>query len=168
MRLTVFSFMALVLLSISASAQQGNEGLLEKLRALEGEIVSLKDQISKSISPKGIIAAFNLDNCPPGWGEFTGLNGRVIVGAGQGVGLSARTRGDTGGAESVILSIDQMPSHHHGIQLGNNTRTGPDDWVQHADPRGGIWPVGNTKNTGGNAPTQLMQPYFVLKYCQRQ
>ena len=42
------------------------------------------------------------------------LRGRTAVGAGSGVGLTARAAGQRGGAESHVLSIAQMPSHAHG------------------------------------------------------
>src|SRR5690606_32136184 len=43
--------------------------------------------------------------------------GRSPLGAGQGAGLTARTAGATGGAETVTLTINQLPSHHHPMQL---------------------------------------------------
>ncbi|BAY23704.1 phage tail collar domain-conataing protein [Calothrix sp. NIES-2100] len=41
--------------------------------------------------------------------------GRVGVGAGQGTGLTNRTVGQTGGQETVILNVSQIPSHNHGV-----------------------------------------------------
>ena len=41
------------------------------------------------------------------------LRGRVPIHAGQGNGLSARTLGETGGAETVSLTTAQLPSHSH-------------------------------------------------------
>jgi len=41
------------------------------------------------------------------------LRGRVPVGSGQGAGLSNVRLGQNGGAESVSLSVDQMPPHTH-------------------------------------------------------
>ena len=40
--------------------------------------------------------------------------GRAIIGAGTGGGLTARTLGGTGGAESVALAEAELPSHSHG------------------------------------------------------
>ncbi|MCE7992638.1 MAG: phage tail protein [Roseivirga sp.] len=41
------------------------------------------------------------------------LQGRVAVGAGRGVGLTPRSQGQFGGAESVTLNTAQMPAHNH-------------------------------------------------------
>lgn len=41
------------------------------------------------------------------------LRGRVLVHIGQGLGLTARTLGGTGGLESVALTENQMPLHTH-------------------------------------------------------
>lgn len=41
------------------------------------------------------------------------LQGRVPVGAGQGLGLSPYNVGETGGVESVALAINTMPQHSH-------------------------------------------------------
>jgi microcystin-dependent protein len=43
------------------------------------------------------------------------LRGRVAVGAGQGPGLSQYDEGQTGGAETTILTPANMPQHHHTI-----------------------------------------------------
>lgn len=53
----------------------------------------------------------------PGDGSTTfnvpDFRGRSIFGAGQGAGLTLRGRGDTGGAESVVLTEAQLAEHTH-------------------------------------------------------
>lgn len=44
------------------------------------------------------------------------LGGRVAVGQGKGTGLSDRQLGQTGGAERVSLTEQQMPVHTHDLQ----------------------------------------------------
>ncbi len=39
--------------------------------------------------------------------------------------------------------------HTHSVQLGNNTGSGPDNWVMHCDPHGGDW--GHSTTTTGYA-----------------
>ena len=41
------------------------------------------------------------------------LQGRIPIGAGQGLGLTPYNIGDTGGVESVTLAINTMPQHTH-------------------------------------------------------
>jgi microcystin-dependent protein len=43
------------------------------------------------------------------------LRSSAVLGAGTKPGFSTRNLGDTGGQESVTLSVNQMPSHGHGI-----------------------------------------------------
>jgi microcystin-dependent protein len=43
------------------------------------------------------------------------LRGRMVVGAGQGEGLTDRTLGARGGAEAVALAVAEMPHHGHGF-----------------------------------------------------
>jgi microcystin-dependent protein len=54
---------------------------------------------------------FNLPNMP----------GRLPMGAGAGAGLTARTRGQTGGAETVALTTAQLPAHNHGVSDPGHT-----------------------------------------------
>ena len=47
------------------------------------------------------------------------LRGRFIIAAGQGSGLTNRTHGTTGGAETVTLGVSEMPAHTHGGATGS-------------------------------------------------
>lgn len=58
--------------------------------------------------PAGAVMAFNLNNCPSGWSPLAGAQGRFVVGVGNGY-----SRGDTGGANTVALTVGQLPSHNH-------------------------------------------------------
>ncbi len=46
------------------------------------------------------------------------LEGRVIIGAGEGAGLTVRTLGERGGSEFVTLSVAELPAHKHDVLLG--------------------------------------------------
>lgn len=52
------------------------------------------------------------------------LNGRTIIGVGQGDGLSAIEYGQVGGAESITLLSSNMPAHNHQIVNGDGTIPG--------------------------------------------
>ncbi|MEA2473924.1 MAG: hypothetical protein QOE06_1839 [Thermoleophilaceae bacterium] len=53
------------------------------------------------------------------------IDGSVVMGAGQGTGLSDRYVGETGGEYSVTLSQAQMPFHSHTMQGANTTGDNP-------------------------------------------
>jgi microcystin-dependent protein len=54
------------------------------------------------------------------------LNGRRVVGAGTGPGLSSYSLGQVGGAETVTLTMAQMPAHVHPLAI-TITPNGLDD-----------------------------------------
>jgi microcystin-dependent protein len=51
------------------------------------------------------------------------LQGRVPIHWGQGQGLSPYNIGQTGGAETVGLSVAQMPAHNHQVNASPNAAT---------------------------------------------
>jgi microcystin-dependent protein len=93
---------------------------------------------------KGMILMWSgqVDQIPTGWALCNGenetpdLRDRFIVGAGLNYRVTA-----TGGAESVTLTIDQMPAHSHGVNDPG-----------HNHSRGAIWPgSGPEQNQSGGA-----------------
>jgi microcystin-dependent protein len=69
------------------------------------------------------------------------LAGRVAVGAGQGPGLSDYLIGQTGGAAQNVMTLDQLPTHDHGL------------------PGGGV-----SGSAGLGQPLENLQPYQSLGY----
>src|SRR3954470_1233777 len=47
------------------------------------------------------------------------LRGRVLVGIGQGDGLTERVWGEKSGAESFTVTTANLPAHRHSILTGN-------------------------------------------------
>src|ERR1700743_3672994 len=43
------------------------------------------------------------------------LRGRTVLGQGQGPGLSPYVEGQVGGAETAVLTVNQLPSHTHNL-----------------------------------------------------
>jgi microcystin-dependent protein len=90
-------------------------------------------------TPVGTIVMYGGTTAPTGWllcnGQSTSgyaalaavvgatvpdLRGRAPIGYGSGSGLTARnTIGATAGAETVALSISEMPSHAHNLDVGD-------------------------------------------------
>lgn len=108
------------------------------------------------------------------------LQSRVPVHQGTGPGLSNRQMGQTGGAETVTLTIPEMPSHTHNVQMMAESRP-----ANSTDPTGTILATGPTayrSNTpaedvamdpnavrqtsqGGNIGHQNMMPFQVVNFC---
>ena len=111
------------------------------------------------------------------------LPGRVIVGPGQGPGLSNWDVGQMAGSDSVTLLTPEMPMHNHQITGMDNagSQLAPDgNCYLSRDIRGGSGVIqymqtGGTPSapmapntlapTGGTTPHENRQPFLVLNYC---
>ena len=113
------------------------------------------------------------------------LRGRVPLGQGQGRGLSPYRLGQTVGAESVQLTIAQLPPHAHLVSTVNgpgNSNIPADNTLlsalggqagsgEFATP--GYAPPGNETAlhpksvgmSGGSQGHENMQPYLVFNFC---
>lgn len=70
------------------------------------------------------------------------LRGRAVLGAGQGLGLTNRALGEPLGAESSVLTLDQLAPHEHTLPPSPDL----------------------TATTGGGQPIDNMQPSLPLRY----
>lgn len=112
------------------------------------------------------------------------LRGRVAIGHGQSPGFSTYTLGEQGGAESVTLLPNQMPSHSHPIHVFNGigtTDVANGNYLANGAvtiARGNTVPAnlystsqGGQLNQaavgvqGGNLAHENRQPYLVMNYC---
>jgi microcystin-dependent protein len=116
------------------------------------------------------------------------LQGRAIVGVGQGPGLSDYLLGQVGGAEAVTVTDAQMPAHVHPVQVTvtqnaagaadstnpeNNTygNEGTGESVYSNPANVALKPFAGTitmQNAGIGAPVPTVNPYIALNYiiCQ--
>jgi microcystin-dependent protein len=103
------------------------------------------------------------------------LQGRTAIDAGQGTGLSNYNVGQTGGADSITLSLSQLAAHSHGALAfgrgGDTNSPSGADWARPATdtPYGSSTPPGAmsaaaTSSAGGSQPHENRQPYLVLNY----
>jgi microcystin-dependent protein len=74
------------------------------------------------------------------------LQSRVPVHVGPGFAL-----GQSGGAESVTLTTQQIPAHSHVPQANSNTGTSP-------GPSGNVWAASNIGQYNNAAPLSTMDP----------
>jgi microcystin-dependent protein len=108
------------------------------------------------------------------------LQGRVPVHVGQSNGLSNYLIGQRGGAETVLLTTSQIPSHTHTLSgATQGTSVSAVGRLLSTDPGGAIAPyfkppLGNgipgTMNTnaigafGGGTPHDNLQPFVAISY----
>ena len=176
------------------------------LRCLVYGSISCNSLIGLGITPLGGIAMWSgsLSNDSPvisgvtytNWKMCNGLNGtpdlrnKFLVSIGN-----TYNMGNTGGANSVTLSISQMPSHNHTMQSagghdhsikvgqrqsgwdidGTNHAIGTDDRVGNKEVREAVdiavqydWQHTHTiYNTGGGQAHENRPPYYALVYIMR-
>ncbi|MCA9638552.1 MAG: phage tail protein [Myxococcales bacterium] len=97
------------------------------------------------------------------------LRGRAPIHAGHGPGLSDYRLGQKGGAESVTLTVNQMPSHNHTLAMnGEGAATKQAGYLAASEIYGETAdksaPANTISNAGGNQPVSNIQPYVVVNY----
>lgn len=110
------------------------------------------------------------------------LRGRGPLGAGTGAGLSARTLGASGGAETVTLTSAEMPSHTHTHNANGGAGSGADPSTglayangantasagldsSNGEPNLYTNPIALSINsTGGGGAHANMQPFAVVNF----
>ncbi len=103
------------------------------------------------------------------------LRGRAPIHQGNGPGLSSRTIGQKGGAETHTLTAAQMPNHFHGVQVTSEVgdQTSPtnakpataNDGESNYSASNENTVANSTTNTGGNQSHNNMPPYLVINFC---
>ena len=89
------------------------------------------------------------------------LRSRVVVGAGQGDGLSDYAVGEAGGVEAVTLSTSQIPSHQHGIFTTTALAVAPGE-LPVTIPN--IVASSSTDLAGGGGAHENRQPFTALNF----
>jgi microcystin-dependent protein len=141
---------------------------IKNLLTVKSELASMQAAIAAVVSvPSGIIVAWSgtLLNIPGGWALCNGANStpdltdRFILGAGGG-----RSAGVSGGAENMILTIDQIPSHTHQITLAENGTGSDHMYPAITDNHLKVKETAPTEAAGGGNPHSNMPPFFTLAY----
>lgn len=102
------------------------------------------------------------------------LRGRVPIGMGNGSGLSNYVIGETGGAENVTLTTQNLPSHSHtaACSTDQGNTTDPANNFLAAQPAlasytstpGGAFMAPSTGTAGGNQSHNNIIPYQCVSY----
>lgn len=116
----------------------------------------------------GEVAAFNLTSCPAGWSPLVTAAGRVIVGVGNN-GTNSYTLGNTGGADSISLSVAQLPPHSHSYTDWTGKPYGSWDWSWSlgSGSNGNSVITSQTNTVGSGAAIDTRPSYLALLYCQK-
>lgn len=105
------------------------------------------------------------------------LKGRSPLQQGQGPGLSPRELGESGGAEAVTLTAEQMPGHAHGLQASTSATSGSPAGGSLANVASGaaVYRMPGTVTklmgadmvaaAGSGLPHNNRQPYLALNFC---
>ncbi len=108
------------------------------------------------------------------------LQSRIVIGDGQGPGLSNYSTGQTGGTQTATLTVAQMPAHSHTATVravgaaGNSPQPVRNRFAQSpgnsysstANPANFMAPDNITvDNAGGNQPFSLIKPYLAMTQC---
>jgi microcystin-dependent protein len=103
------------------------------------------------------------------------LNGRFVLGSGQGAGLTGRVIGQVGGQESITLTVAQLPAHSHSILASDAEASvaSPSNAVMAGKARVPLYAgigaadtaMAPTASAGGNQPAPSMPPFLTLTYC---
>lgn len=104
------------------------------------------------------------------------LRGRVAIHAGTGPGLTARTLGSKGGAQSVALNVNQIPAHTHVVNpkfasapgqanpAGNLPASLGAANPAYGTPAAGQMGAATVHPSGSSMPHNNMQPYLGINY----
>ena len=188
-RKSAFGLSAIAAVGFAAPAQAGTEDYLGEITIvaftycprgtaeLNGQILSIASNT----------ALFSLVGTTYGGNGTTtfalpDLRSRVPIHFGQGPGLSNYVLGQTGGQETVTLTVNQIPAHSHtGRMVADKdvqaNRASPSASILGRTPGVDIYvspavaddPMADgtiqVDNTGGSQPHPNIQPYLTLRYC---
>lgn len=124
--------------------------------------------------PPGFIGMWSgaADAVPDGWHICDGtegtpdLRGRFVLGVNE-----SHELGETGGEEEVTLTVEQMPTHSHGIKTISGPSTIREMFVSLKDSSknygDSAFESGYMTNSGKNKPHNNLPPYYALCYIMK-
>lgn len=120
--------------------------------------------------PSGFIGMWSGAEVPNGWALCNGengtpdLRGRFVLGESDDHAI-----GETGGSEEVTLTVEQMPSHSHTLDIGKGGTSGGNyNYPPALGSNVALTAVnGAIGSTGSSKPHPNMPPYYVLAYIMK-
>ena len=108
----------------------------------------------------GMVVAWSgsIASIPTGWALDNNLKDRMIIGAGN-----LYNPGDSGGEATHTLTVDEMPSHHHTINLFGSPG-GPN--VSYYNSQN-MTTTTSTADTGGGQAHNNLPPYYAYAYIKK-
>ena len=122
--------------------------------------------IAGSGIPVGGIIMWSGASVPSGWalcdgtGTTPNLTDKFIVGSGNSYNI-----GDTGGAASVTLTIDQIPAHTHTVSINQPNAGSSGGTARGGSPPGTDDIVSTSK--GGDQSHENRPPYYALAFIMK-
>ena len=124
--------------------------------------------LNNAALPSGVIVLWSgsTSSIPSGWVICDGTNStpdlrdRFVVGAG-----SSYSVGNTGGADSVTLTVSQIPSHSHTLTSGKANYGGSGTY--NAWDGNQLLQTVTTNSTGGGGSHENRPPYYALAYIMK-
>ena len=160
----VVCLVSIAIFSKFGVAETGS-GVLAKLEELEKKSELLEWRLNNAV------VAFDSEQCPKGWRLYTAASGRTIIGSGRGDGLTPKSLGKKGGAETHVLTVAELPSHSHEIQASAHyhviTTDHPRTITKLFHKNEEFQSKGETFSTGEGKPHNNLPPYLVLNFCKR-
>ena len=148
--------------------QKGQKGEVGSITAAipSGGIImwsGAENKIGQSVASGGTGSGWYLCNGSNGTPD---LRDRFVVGAGSGGSYSV---GNTGGANSVTLSVNQMPSHDHTTTFDGHKFFPGDNSTTIGYGGAGSYPatVFSMSNEGGGQSHENRPPYYALCYIMK-
>ncbi len=148
--------------------------------AISADTVSATTLSGFGTIPVGGIIMWSGVSVPTGWALCNGgtsngrqtpdLRGRFVLASGAGSGLTARTLGQTGGAETHQLTVAEMPAHTHSFRAFHanfNHEGGASEGSTKNDGDGSFTDNDAVGSTGGGQPHSIMPPFYVLAFIMR-
>ena len=104
------------------------------------------------------------------------LRGRTPMNSGQGPGLNQRQLGESGGSETVTLSVTQLPPHVHQVSLPCSTDDGNAGAAKGNFPASTPTPnyatvanasmgAGTSGPSGNGQPIPIVPPFLAVNFC---